>query len=1219
MRNFYAFLLLILIGNFGFSQTTISQQDFDSGTPTWTYVSNPTPYSTGSDDWDILSTNANPSGTTGNFWGIQDIDNGNGGGNFEHTLTFTATDVTAYESVSIEFDFYTVGFDSTDYLEYEVFYGVSGSEVGQGRVSLNKNTNSWTTITENIPNTANSAYIVLIAFQNGGSDYAGLDNFIIKGTAVSTNDSDTEVYATTPQISGATITAANTTTVGNAFEVLSFEVEDQGSGDALPTDITTMRFVPGANNTADWTDFIQGVTLLDGNLVTHTPTVTITDSEIELAFSSPISVTDNSALEFSLGLYLNTTNIVDGNVIQIQIAELGSFDAETSGSNFSNPYTLGDVIGNDFIIDVDATTLAYAVQPTEVVISTIMAPSVEIAYADVNGNIDSDYTGTGFDISLTTDGSFDATAIITAEATNGIAVFDNLIFDTLGTGIKLTASDDSTFIAGTYDSDTFNVIDLPASGWQITAENVEFLINFDSTVAFVNEGQFSGNGISASPAAGELNSSAWATTGMSEGDSNFGDTETSGDFSRGNTSGGVTSGGFYAFEVATGNYGFGAQPTASDWTPGDIVLKSQNKTTQVVTSILVEYTVYVYNNEGRSTAIEFYYGEDENFGSYNYVTDLDVITPIGSDSSPTWVAEQRSTTITGLSIADNDFFYLNWAGFDNGGSGSRDEFALDDIKVTFNPPTIYTYDGAAWSPSDPDGVSLSNEAIVIEAGNPSLTTNTDINTVVINPGASLTIDAGVTLTLTTDLTLESTSASYASLISDGTITGTVIYKRHVNTFNSTTGSTNGQNDLISAPVTNASQTFGAFRAANTNIPSGTVGGGPTTFYLFGPYDNHAASNPYTLYSDADDATAITAGTGYRTASTDTSTFTFTGDVLTGTVPVAISQGTDNEWNLIGNPYPSYINSGDFLILNAANLDQDAIGIYGYDGDAANGWTVINFNNLNTTTDIAPGQGFMVAAEAASATLNFTPIMRTVSGGDDFIVGRTADSNSHLSLKIENGDDQYKTDFYFNNNSTRSLDPGYDAALFNGQLSDFYMYSHLVENNNGRKMTIQSLNEIDLTDVIVPLGVNANQLEQITFSIDQSTLPSTVEVYLEDNVTNTFTLLTDGDYTITPNTNLDGIGRFYLRFTNTTLSTAETTLDNINIYSNASDKTIVVAGQLTETTTATIYDIQGRKVSSTLLHSSKRSQAIDVSTLSIGVYVVELVSGTQNKTQKVILQ
>ena len=61
---------------------------------------------------------------------------------------------------------------------------------------------------------------------------------------------------------------------------------------------------------------------------------------------------------------------------------------------------------------------------------------------------------------------------------------------------------------------------------------------------------------------------------------------------------------------------------------------------------------------------------------------------------------------------------------------------------------------------------------------------------------------------------------------------------------------------------------------------------------------------------------------------------------------------------------------------------------------------------------------------------------------------------------------------------------------------------------------------------IPLGIKANPGEQITISIDETTLPDNVEVYLEDNVHNTFTRLDEGEYTFTPNTTLNGTGRFF---------------------------------------------------------------------------------------------
>jgi hypothetical protein len=472
------------------------------------------------------------------------------------------------------------------------------------------------------------------------------------------------------------------------------------------------------------------------------------------------------------------------------------------------------------------------------------------------------------------------------------------------------------------------------------------------------------------------------------------------------------------------------------------------------------------------------------------------------------------------------------------------------------------------------------------------------------------------LTTNGSITLNSLSTTYSSLIVDNiTNNGTIQYNRHVDTFNDTPGATTGQNDLISAPVTNGTQTFGVFRAVNSNIPSGNVNG--VLSFLFGPFDNNNASNPYTLYTTGNDGDALVAGVGYRTASTNTSTFTFVGDVETGTVPVDISVGTAFEWNLIGNPYPSYIDSAAFLTENAASLDEDAVGIYGYDGDAPSGWTILNFNTANSTDyQIAPGQGFLVAAEGSS-TINFTPEMRSVTGDDDFIAGRM--DNDFLRLKLESGENDYNTDFYFNDNSTRSLDPGYDAGIFNASLPDFYIYSHLVEGNSGRAMAIQSLGSADVSDVIVPIGVNANQGEQLTFTIDQSTLDNNIAVYLDDTDAHTSTLLTAADYTLTPNEALNGVGRFYLRFGDAALSTTGTTLNDLNIYTNQKDQTIVINGLVLEATTARVFDLQGRLVNTIQLESSNRSQTIDVSHLSSGVYVVQLSNSQQRTTKKVILR
>jgi uncharacterized protein len=60
---------------------------------------------------------------------------------------------------------------------------------------------------------------------------------------------------------------------------------------------------------------------------------------------------------------------------------------------------------------------------------------------------------------------------------------------------------------------------------------------------------FTGNGIvpSISSSAGQLYSEYWILRGASELDTDFGDTNDSGDFTRGISAGGITLGGLYSF------------------------------------------------------------------------------------------------------------------------------------------------------------------------------------------------------------------------------------------------------------------------------------------------------------------------------------------------------------------------------------------------------------------------------------------------------------------------------------------------------------------------------------------------------------------------------------------------------------------------------------------------------------------------------------------------
>ncbi|WP_323788934.1 zinc-dependent metalloprotease [Psychroserpens sp.] len=553
--------------------------------------------------------------------------------------------------------------------------------------------------------------------------------------------------------------------------------------------------------------------------------------------------------------------------------------------------------------------------------------------------------------------------------------------------------------------------------------------------------------------------------------------------------------------------------------------------------------------------------------------------------------------------------------------GQSEDYAIYIMPAT--GPTTYTYNNG-WSPSDPNGVATASEDIVIAVGNATINSNTTCNSLTVNAGAGLTINSATTLTVANDLTLESSSTSYSSLILDGSIIGTINYERHVNINGS---GTTGSNDLISAPVTG--QAFNAFATANPNILNNG------TLYLFGPFDK--TTGTYLTYAGTA-TTTLDPGVGYRAASSDNGSFTFTGTANTTLVSVDIlnsgpSEPAEQEWNLVGNPYPSYLNVQAFLnhevstgVSNLNLMNAGTAAIYGYDGNALDDWTIYNLANTTASTVITPGQGFFVSADATNAPLydlEFTPAMRSTGTSDDFIVGRSANNtNSILStLQLSSSTKTTNTSIYFIEGTTRGLDPGYDAASYHRASGELSIFTNLIEDNEGLDIAIQSIPYNDFNDVTIPLGIKAPSGTLLSIGLDdKSSLPANIKVYLEDTFKNTLTLLNESDYTFIPSNDLVGTGRFYLRYSAEHLSLdTNDDLNNLIIYINENYKDIIIKGKLTSASKVDLYDIQGRLVLSSNLEESSVTNSVDVSSISAGVYIIQVSNSSNTITKKLIIK
>lgn len=167
------------------AQDTIAFQGFEaSPLNTFEYATYPAPYNNNDDIWDtlpILGDIAPASGVL--FWGMQDLNNNNGGGNFNHTIDTDTLQIQNLSNVTISIQYNAISFDSGDILSVKLIqngYTSESIEIHNGATG-GASTNGWETKTIQVNDTVQTLSVQLIAKQNGGTDQAGWDNILITG------------------------------------------------------------------------------------------------------------------------------------------------------------------------------------------------------------------------------------------------------------------------------------------------------------------------------------------------------------------------------------------------------------------------------------------------------------------------------------------------------------------------------------------------------------------------------------------------------------------------------------------------------------------------------------------------------------------------------------------------------------------------------------------------------------------------------------------------------------------------------------------------------------------------------------------------------------------------------------------------------------------------------------------------------------------------------
>ncbi|MBR9845057.1 MAG: choice-of-anchor D domain-containing protein [Algicola sp.] len=392
-------------------------------------------------------------------------------------------------------------------------------------------------------------------------------------------------------------------------------------------------------------------------------------------------------------------------------------------------------------------------------------------------------------------------------------------------------------------------------------------------------------------------------------------------------------------------------------------------------------------------------------------------------------------------------------------------------------------------------------------------------------------------------------------------------------------------------------------------------------------------------------------------------YTFQGPFNNGIYNIPIYRNdvetNDNNWNFIGNPYPSAIDADLFLAANSS-IDQTvgatngAIFFWSHnlaaDG-STNGNEALNYAQsdyaiINGTGETAggdmvtpdrfipSGQGFFVSMSDAapstvvSGTVRTTDVlfnnsMRVTGNNAQFF--RTSNSalpnKLKLNLTSDNGIFNQILIGYVNGATNDDDGMYYDAHKNLASNANTLLYS-LLETNSTKKLAIQGKAPEALTlDEIIPLGfftkIDEPTIYKLSIADIEGEFMTNNSIYLKDKLQNIIHNLSESDYNFTSETG-EFNTRFEIVFQSEALSIAENEIDSNQLtiieLQNGSVK-FSVNTSLT-INTIEILDLLGRTLYK--LKGTHSTEIFELNNLSQSAYIAKVrLSNGQTITKRAI--
>jgi hypothetical protein len=486
------------------------------------------------------------------------------------------------------------------------------------------------------------------------------------------------------------------------------------------------------------------------------------------------------------------------------------------------------------------------------------------------------------------------------------------------------------------------------------------------------------------------------------------------------------------------------------------------------------------------------------------------------------------------------------------------------------------------------------------AGGTNETVNQDASLldVTVQSTGKLTLATGKTLTTGT-LVLQSDASGTGTLVENG---GTLI---------ATSSSvqqylTSGRNWYISTPISNAT-------TANLSSANSIV------YY----------NEPTSQWLSPVNGSQLAAGKGYiSSGTTSTGAVSFSGTLNSGTVTVPITRTTGQTkegFNLVGNPYPSYLD-WSMVDTTAAHVHstvwyrtKTAENAYTFDTYNGNGNVATNLGATKVTNLIPPMQAFWIRVKAGneSGTLTFTNAMRKHA---DFSTNKFKAPSAKkvqqqplLRLEVSNGVNRDEAVIYFNDNALDGFD-GYDSPkMSNGSASVPEIYTTV----GAEKLVINGLKNL-AGNLEIPLGFTTGQTNTFSIKASEITNLNDVEIILTDKLQNKEINLLNGAYSFSADAvTTDSRFAVLLKTRSMTTTLKQPQARNVKVHVKALDGRISILNEDESEThiPVIIYNSTGQQVATFNLD---QPETVLNRPFAPGVYVVSMQLKDGLSTQKIIV-